>query len=86
MGEELEPVSVDNSFMELAQVGERAVAGGKCGVEGGLCKMCAMQCVNLLLELPMKERKGDAPEMRGTIIAVKTLRRKKKTESRASEV
>lgn len=60
---------------------EKATAGGKCGVKGGFCKMCDM-----LICCWIKERQSDAPAMKGTVIAVRTLRRKKKTESSASEV
>lgn len=40
MGEELEPVSVDSSFVELALMEtKRAVAGGKCRIKGGFREM-----------------------------------------------
>lgn len=41
---------------------------------------------DVLICCRIKERQSDAPEMKGTLIAVRTLRRKKKTESGASEV
>lgn len=39
MGKEWEPVSVCNSSCSLSK-GREATAGGKWGVQGGLCKMC----------------------------------------------
>lgn len=40
MGEELEPVSIDSSFVELALMEtKRVVAGGKCRIKGRFCKM-----------------------------------------------